>query len=260
MGIKQTIQKSDLPKKYQHYNLIPTIHGITDSVYLLDNKFVLKIFEFNSLDKIKNEQKLLHYLEDLCIAQIVDIFKIKDKYCAIYTFIDGVSLKILNETQIEQIGLFLKKFHNLTKNKTINNKQIFTKEYLKQLIIKTKNQTFLKLFNNIDITLKNDGIIHGDLFFDNMKFKDAKLSGVYDFSQACNGDFLFDLAVVCISLCFKNDILDTKKVTVLLNSYSVSITIDRFKNYINFALLYYATTRYLDKNDYKTLLNKIDDK
>ena len=68
------------------------------------------------------------------------------------------------------------------------------------------------------INLNNDGIIHGDLFVDNAIFKDDKLTCVFDFSDSCNGDFLFDLAVVALSWC--KDFIQVKQ---LLKAYDESI-------------------------------------
>ena len=60
MGIKTKISKKQLPKKYQKYNLIETVDGISDSVYLLDNIYVLKLFENQTKQQILNEQNLLN--------------------------------------------------------------------------------------------------------------------------------------------------------------------------------------------------------
>jgi len=64
MGIKQTITKDELPLKYQAYNLLETTDGVSHSVYLLDDKYVLKIVENEELEALKNEQKLLKELEN----------------------------------------------------------------------------------------------------------------------------------------------------------------------------------------------------
>jgi len=110
-----------------------------------------------------------------------------------------------------------------------------------------------------NIQLQNDGIIHGDLFLDNAKFEDDQLTGVYDFSEACNGDFLFDLAVVSLSWCFDKNKINKKKVNILINSYNDSIKYLQFIEYIKYALLYYATARYLNGNDHLSLCKKLEE-
>ncbi|MGB5867144.1 MAG: phosphotransferase, partial [Arcobacteraceae bacterium] len=113
-------------------------------------------------------------------------------------------------------------------------------------------------FKSMDITLQNDGVIHGDLFCDNAKFTDNKLSGVYDFVEASEGDFIFELAVVSISWCFDGDMLNKEKVETLLTNYKLEISFEAFKEYIKYAILYYATQRYLLKRNYQALLEKLE--
>ncbi|MEA2019517.1 MAG: phosphotransferase [Campylobacterota bacterium] len=258
MGIKTKIKKEQLPLKYQKYNLIETSNGNTDSVYLLGNTFVLKLYENTLLETIINEQKLLNKLDTLKVPKIIDIFKLDNKNIAISTQIDGISIEKSTLVHIKQVGLFLKQFHNISKNLESTNINIYSHSYLKKLIDKANNIILKKYFDNIDINLTNDGIIHGDIFYDNVKFKDNKLSGVYDFTEACNGDFKFELAVVVISWCFNDDILNNEKLNTLLFYYGLDIKYDDFKEYIKYALVYYATTRYIDNRDYQELLNKLD--
>jgi len=258
MGVKQKVTQDELPLKYQSYNLIETTHGVSHSVYLLDDKYVLKIVEKKELNSLLNEQNLLVELKTLCVPKLLDIIT-KDNYIfAFYTQISGKSKYHPTLNEIEEIGVFLKKFHKISKNSTSTNTKIYEKEYLKNLVVQTKNTTLLNYFNTINCSLKNDGVIHGDLFYDNAKFVENQLSGVYDFIEACRGDFIFELAVVTISWCFDDNDLNFEKVDVLLKTYSLKIKIEQFIEYIKYALLYYITTRYLSNRNYKELLIKLE--
>lgn len=260
MGIKTVITQDKLPVKYQAYNLIETQDGVNHSVYLLGDKFVLKLIEDenNALEAILNEQKLLETLQKLVVPQIVDIIKQEDCFMVFYTQIKGKSVYKPTLSHIKQIALFLKEFHFLTKDINSSNEQIYSNDYLKQLINKTNNPTLLNYFNTIKCKLKNDGVIHGDLFCDNAKFENDTLTGVYDFIEACSGDFLFELAVVALSWCFEDDILNKEKVEVLLTNYDTNITFENFKEYIKYALLYYATQRYIHNRDYNQLFRRLE--
>ncbi|MDC0932483.1 phosphotransferase [Arcobacteraceae bacterium] len=257
MGIKVKITQDELPLKYQTFHLQETKDGATHSVYLLDNKYVLKIVENRTAETILAEQKLLKDLDGLCVPKILDIYEYPNYTMVFYSQMKGKSSYNPSILQIEQIALFLKKFHCISKNSSSSNQKIYEKNSFKDLIIQTNEPLFLEYFNNINCKLKNDGVIHGDLFSDNAKFEDDELTGVFDFIEACEGDFVFELAVVTISWCFENNKLNTSKVKTLLDTYGLNINIKEFNEYIKYALLYYTTTRYLNNRNYKELLERL---
>ena len=258
MGIKQTITKDKLPLKYQAYNLLETTDGVSHSVYLLDDKYVLKIVENNELEALKNEQKLLKDLENSCVPVLLDIVECKEYVLAFYSQLLGKTQYTPNQTHIKQIALFLKEFHNKSKDLKSSNKNIYSYSTLKLRIEESQNKLLKKYFDTINCKPKIDGIIHGDLFCDNAKFQNDTLSGVYDFIEACESDFTFELAVVSISWCFEEKKPNEYKIKILLETYGLNIKYQDFLEYIKYALLYYATMRFLTQRNYQELLDKLE--
>jgi homoserine kinase type II len=140
-----------------------------------------------------------------------------------------------------------------------------------------------KKFTNIEKFLKNNfedikkkwpiglpnGIIHGDLFIDNIFFKSNKLSGIIDFYFAANDYFMYEIAICVNALCFDKKkskfIINKNKVKNLIRGYeSVKKISIKEKNSLNIlcrgaAMRYFLTRLYDYTNTPKTALIKIKD-
>lgn len=66
------------------------------------------------------------------------------------------------------------------------------------------------------------GVIHADLFPDNVFFIQNKLAGFIDFYFACNDAFVYDIAICLNAWCFENDgSFNISKARAMLQSYSL---------------------------------------
>ena len=114
-----------------------------------------------------------------------------------------------------------------------------------------------------------NGIIHGDLFIDNIFFNRNKLSGIIDFYFAANDYFMYEIAISINALCFdkKNSKfeINKKKVKNLIGGYENIKKISlKEKNSLNIlcrgAAIRYLLTRLYDySNTPKTALIQIKD-
>ena len=267
--------------------------GIENTNYLLrskNKKFILTIFEKRvSKKEIPFFMKLMDELNNSKIncpkpQQKKDggyLINIKNKTACIVSFIKGKDKKSLNLKNCYDIGKMIAEMHQSTKKTNLFRKNSMNIKYLNPLMksirFKSRKLTnvekFLKTnFNNIKKKWpKNlpNGVIHGDLFIDNIFFKNKRLSGVIDFYFAANDYFMYEIAICINALCFDKKkskfLINRRKVKNLIKGYEKirKITIKEKKS-LNIlcrgaAIRYFMTRLYDYSNTPKTALIKIKD-
>jgi hypothetical protein len=93
----------------------------------------------------------------------------------------------------------LSAMHALTRNAKSTNPSFASMcAAKKELCIGTPFEPYAALFDEM-AALPAHGVIHGDLFGDNLFFEDGKISCVIDFIEAYEGSFAFELGVVAFA-------------------------------------------------------------
>ena len=162
------------------------------------------------------------------------INSIKNKKAVIISFIEGNKIDKPNINECNEIGKMLGNLHNLTINFNESRQNSLDIKEWKNLLSKcTKNEdkqfdVILKeVENEIDflesVWPKNipSGVVHADLFKDNIFFKDEKITGVIDFYFSCYHFFLYDISIVINDWCFDKDgeIFNYEYYKAILNGY-----------------------------------------
>jgi len=285
------INKQYKTKKFVSFKGIKK--GIENTNYLLNSKnekYILTIFEKRvSKKEIPFFMKLMDQLSNSkinCPKPLRNfkknyLFKLKNKTACIVSFLKGKDKKILNLKNCYDIGKMVAEMHSSTKKIKLYRKNSMGIPNLNSLFnsIKFKSKKFTNIekflkTNFIDIKKKwpkklPKGIIHGDLFIDNIFFKNNKLSGIIDFYFAANDYYMYEIAICVNALCFdkrKNKfVLNKRKVKNLIKGYeSIKKISIKEKNSLNIlcrgaALRYFLTRLYDYTNTPKTALIKIKD-
>ena len=255
MAIYTKISSKDIRSIEKKYNLGKIIHfkgikkGIENTNYLLKTKnkrLILTLFEkrvqkkdlpffMNLMDKL-NKHKI-NCPEPQRNKKGSFLIKIKNKTGSIVSFVEGKDKLKLNPKDCYEIGKNIAKLHKASKKiKLYRKNSLSLKEWPKLLnkignkskIINPHLNSFMKssfeeIKNKWPTNLPR-GIIHADLFIDNIFFKKNKLNGYIDFYFACNDFLMYEIAICINALCFdkKNNkfIFNKKKSTNLIKGYS----------------------------------------
>ena len=163
------------------------------------------------------------------------INSIKNKKAVIISFIEGNKIDKPNINECNEIGKMLGNLHNLTINFNESRQNSLDIKEWKNLLSKcTKNEdkkfdiVLKEVENEIDflesVWPKNipSGVVHADLFKDNVFFKDEKITGVIDFYFSCYHFFLYDISIVINDWCFDSngEIFNYEYYKAILNGYN----------------------------------------
>ena len=268
MAIYTKISATDIRSIEKKFNLGKIIHfkgikkGIENTNYLLktkNKKFILTIFEkrvqIKDLPFFMNLMNQLNKYKINCPEPQKNkngnfLVKIKNKTGSIVSFVEGKDKIKLKYKDCYEIGKNIAKFHKASKKIKLYRKNSMSINEWPKILNKIGNKS--KIINpNLSILMKNsflelktkwpknlpNGIIHGDLFIDNIFFKNKKFHGYIDFYFACNDFLMYEIAICINALCF-----DKKKGKFLFNK-------KKSRNFIKG----YSKIRALSNNEKKSL-------
>ena len=223
--------------------------GIENTNYflLVDNKkFILTIYE----KRVK--EKDLPFFSDLMTGLNKADFKcpipiknknnetisfFKNKSLMIVSFLEGKAKNILSPDNCKSLGREVARMHQITKNFKIERQNDLSIGSWRKIFEQVKDKCcsihkdLPKLINsNLTDVEKNwpddlpKGIIHADLFNDNIFFKDDKFNGIIDFYFSCNDFYALEIAICFNALCFdglkENLSFNATKAKNFMNGYS----------------------------------------
>ncbi len=214
--------------------------GIQNTNYAVNTtqgQFILTIFESLTKQEIPSFLDLLHYL---CINNFSapspqmdqagrNIVAIKGKPAAIFICLPGQSVDNPSIRQCEEMGGYLAKMHDCSKNYNFqvkNTKDLPACQATFDKIRFSLNQYENSLLKS-ELTFQTEylvpdlpkGIIHADLFKDNVLFYKGHISGVLDFYNACRGYFIYDIAIACSDWCTEEGVVNQKKINAFKVGY-----------------------------------------
>ena len=201
--------------------------GIENTNYILSidkKKFILTIYEKRvkpeDLPFFSNLMTSLNKANFKCPIPLINnksqtITDFDGKKLMIVSFLEGKAKNNLTPSNCKSIGVEVAKMHEITKNFKIKRKNDLSVNSWRKLFnsVKTKcskiHPDLPKLIeSNLNDVEKNwpnnlpKGIIHADLFSDNIFFNNNEFSGLIDFYFSCEDFYAFEIAICFNALCF----------------------------------------------------------
>ena len=252
MAVYTDISQNDLDQFLSLYNIEDVNsfegirNGVSNSNYLLfgkKNKYILTIFEEMTNDKdLPYFFQLMNHLNSkniMCPKIIKDKSNnfsniLQGKQAAISSFLEGKSIEHIKPSHCAELGTMVAKFHNASNELEIYRENDLGVKKLETIIesiekISEKlNPSVIDIIHSEHEYLKNitfdipSGIIHADLFPDNIFFNKNKLSGIIDFYFACNDFYAYEIATCLNAWCFEqNNEFNISKAKALLSNYNL---------------------------------------
>ena len=277
MAVYTPITKEKLSSFLENYNIgsLENFKGVLEGVENTNYKiitsqdtFILTIFE-----KRVKEQELPFFIElqnhlskknIKCPSPISNrndryVNTIENKPCVLMSFLEGKKTDNSTSYHCHQIGELTAKIHLNSKDFTLTRNNGLHQKHWRDIFNKcqkSKDSRYGELYQVIEQELQYldkkwprnlpIGIIHGDIFPDNVFFIDSNVSGLIDFYFSCNDFYAYDLAITANAWCFdKKKSFKKENFDSLLKGYQQHVNISNDeKNHFN-TLLRGAAMRFL---------------
>ncbi|WP_318849322.1 GrpB family protein [Chryseobacterium sp. JV558] len=227
--------------------------GINHTYFIESDKakYVLRVYfrNWRSKQEILEEINLLNTLKsnDISISYpiadkngnfIQEINALEGmRYAVLFSFAEGGKIRFMDNETCAAIGSLMAKIHNVTLGKKVQRidynvvtmlqlpymfaNKIFPDTLEEMRFIKEQSTMISRAFEQIDTKYVKQGIIHLDIWYDNMSITDKNDITIFDFDFCGNGPLVFDVAYFCKQLFHievDKDIYE-QKVESFLNGY-----------------------------------------
>ncbi len=222
--------------------------GVQNSNFLLataDAKYILTVYESSAngvaADDLPFFLSLMLHLSAQGLSCPVPLARkdgglistVKDKPAALVSFLEGRSVKTPRPEHCRALGAAMAQMHlagdgfelHRPNNHGLSNWQTLFERCRSRAdevspdLTRAMERELIRLKENWPDNLPA-GIIHADLFPDNVFFMQGDVSGLIDFYFACNDFYAYDLAIALNAWCFEADAtFNVTKARALLSGY-----------------------------------------
>ncbi len=247
MSVFTTVSADELTEWLKAYPLGTLLElkgiasGITNTNYFVtttSGRYVLTLFEEHTADELPYFLDLMTHLAERgvpCPHPVkrndgVQLDELNGKPAALVSCLVGRDIETPNEIHCAEVGRVLANMHlageSFSGNSHDTRDSVWRQTTADKVfgLLSADDQSMLSQVMQRQASLNLDalpqGVIHADLFRDNVLFDGEKIGGLIDFYYACRGAFLYDLAIAVNDWCVNADgSLDKPRVMAMLKAY-----------------------------------------
>ncbi|WP_343560258.1 homoserine kinase [Kiloniella sp. b19] len=251
MAVYTEVPDSEVQEFLTHYNIgeVTALKGIAEGVentnFFLsttEGQYILTLYEKRvNADDLPFFLGLMDHLSQkgLSCPQVISdkkgqqLGRLCDRPAAITGFLQGMWPRRIKPVHCKELGRAMAQLHQAAADFTLERPNSLSLEgwgpileacrekgnSVQDGLIESLDHELSFLQENWPGTLPT-GVIHADLFQDNVFFLDEKLSGLIDFYFACNDILTYDLAICLNAWCFEEDnSFNVTKARLMLKAY-----------------------------------------
>ncbi|MBX9909275.1 MAG: homoserine kinase [Beijerinckiaceae bacterium] len=196
--------------------------------------FVLSVIEEQSAEEVEVMARTLNWLElyeyptttlqktaEKALTAVID-----EKPALLRRFIRGNVCWAPDEEQVRQVGASIASLHAVPCPSFLPQDIYYTQDRFRQALESGHDRQYeewvVRSLDRIDIgsyASLPKGLIHADVFPDNVLFNGGDLTAIIDFELACNYVLAFDVAMAIVGMCVTDGIPCSRRIDSLVAGY-----------------------------------------
>jgi homoserine kinase type II len=242
MAVYTKLQESDIWEIAGSYGLTIVNYetiaaGAANSNYLLrtpQGSYVLTVFDDRTLARTVELGRLLLLLKEYAFPTTRPLFAANEEIAMMHKgkpvmmkmYVDGQVYRDLDKTMLHQVGAAMARLHQVPVPGFLSDEQHYSLQKCSSIQgqnIDTEYEAWIaKRFSYLEQQKPQGlprGLIHGDMFYDNVLFEGTRLKAIIDFEDATCEDKVFDLGMGIVGLCRKGPAVVLEKARALVKGY-----------------------------------------
>ncbi len=211
--------------------------GSDNSNFILEcdeGRFVLTLFEVKDRATITSIANLYKHLETHHFPAPRLVSRLDEEAFGLFEskpyllkgYIEGMSIEQPTMKQLKSVGGQLAQLHALPAPKELKDAPPFGLAWMRTLLDEKIEASFgdwliekLETFDKEEWGHLPKGLVHGDVFLDNLLFDDEAVAVILDFEEASHYALAFDIGMAIVGCCRKKGILERESARALLQGY-----------------------------------------